>query len=64
MDKDELPEDLRRRMIKIRYAMEKALKVGVPRVRILGFLADPSDRIVEDGPEPRANTNGDAASRV
>jgi hypothetical protein len=54
-------------MIKRRYAMEEALKVGVPRVtvdQILGFLADASDGIVEDGPEPRANTNGDAASRV
>jgi hypothetical protein len=67
VDKDELLEDLRPRMIKIRYAMEEALKVGVPRVtvdRILGFLADASDGIVEDGPEPRANTNGDAPSRV
>ena len=55
VDNDGPLEDQWPRMIKIRYAMEEALKVGVPRVtvdRILGFLADASDGIVEEGPEP------------
>lgn len=54
------------RFVKMRHAFEEALCAGVARhdvERICAILKDATDEVMEDGPEPRASTNGEAPDR-